>query len=439
MIQSQTFVIMREPQAAPGAQRVSNPRLERLFRAAERRSGFPASVLQAMAYLESWGLPNAQSPAGPRGIMQISEGTAKRMGLRITYARRHHVTKTRVAVRRHGKLVYRTVRHKSTYTVLVRDDRLRPDRAIPAAAMYLATLERRYGGRDWAIWAYHCGEGCIADLLTVARRTPGLEGAASVAKLFFGCNPAWNRDLCGAIQQAMERDYSPTYWFRVMRAQQLLRMYDEDPPAFHDLLAEYRYPEDLAARAPDRLSVWLKPLDLVRDAALGVAGPGEDGLVTALQDPEFLGYRLDPRLYAEARDAWRAKAMPSTIGTLAYVAFETRRLYKAWVPEEAFLPLDVTALLVPKEDDVPGTRLMDHAHGQVFDLSLADLPTHEQDCLRFVLDDLGWNGDLGFIQAPPGTAILHIGCSPTSRDFFTRVFEDARAACRARSAPWPGP
>ena len=113
MIQSQTFTIMRNPEALPGAQRITNSKLQRLpFRDAERKSGFPAATLEAIAYLESWGISNAESPAGPRGVMQISEATGRRMGLHILYSVRHRVTKTKTAVRdKHGKLVYRTVRH----------------------------------------------------------------------------------------------------------------------------------------------------------------------------------------------------------------------------------------------------------------------------------------------------------------------------------------
>ena len=47
-------------------------------------------------------------------------------------------------------------------------------------------------------------------------------------------------------------------------------------------------------------------------------------------------------------------------------------------------------------------------------------------CLRFVLDDLGWDGYLGFVEE--GRDNLHIGCSPASRDFFTTVFQEALEA-----------
>jgi Transglycosylase SLT domain len=445
MILSQTFGIMREPQAPMGAERIHASGLQRLFRDAERKTGFPASVLQAMAYLESWGVPNAESPAGPRGILQISEATGKRIGLRVVYATRHRVTKTRTAVlNKHGKLVYRTVRHKENYTVLVRDDRLNPGKAIPAAALYLAGMEQRYGGRDWAIWAYHCGEGCVADFRAMARGIPGLdEPPAGVAQVFFGCNPAWRRELCAAVHAQMERDYSPTYWFRVMRAEQLLNMYRYDPAEFRDLAEEYRYWASPSQRAPDRLSAWLKPQDLIYETGNLIRTENGTKLAMAPDDPEFFGFRVSTHALSpgnEERDNWRVKARPSTLGTLAYIAFETRRLHEAFRPGENFVPLQATALVLPKAgmgstDGVPGGRTMDHSSGQVFDLSIAGLPPGELECLQFVLDDLGWNGSLGFIEEPASRQTLHIGCSPSSRNFFAQVFEEGQAALRIRREP----
>jgi hypothetical protein len=448
MIQSQTFSIMREPQAAEGAVRIEGSGLQRLFRDAERKSGFPASTLQAVAYLESWGIANAESPAGPRGIMQISEATGKRIGLHIAYATRRRVTKTKTAVRdKRGNLVYRTVKHKETYTVLVRDDRLKPDKAIPAAAQYLAGMERRFGGRDWAIWAYHCGEGCVADFLALARAARGPDDPPpSVARIFFGCSLVWNRELCSAIHAQMDRDYSPTYWFRVMRAEQLLSMYRDEPREFQDLVEDYRYPAAPALRAPDRLSVWLKPQDLIYETGNRIKSD-DSKLAGAPDDPGFYGYRLvshdapaagpDTSPAAAPVAGWRLRAFPSTIGTLEYIAFETRRLFEGLLPGEQFVPLDVTALVVPKDEAgaVIGARMTEHSSGEVFDVSMAGLPGGERDCLRFVLDDLGWYGYLGFIEEPGGGQTMHIGCSPASRDFFTHVFDDAQATLRERTAP----
>ena len=55
--------------------------------------------------------------------------------------------------------------------------------------------------------------------------------------------------------------------------------------------------------------------------------------------------------------------------------------------------------------------------------SIGNLPTGELECLRFILDDLGWDGYLGFFEE--GRDSLHIGCAPSAREFFTSVYQEA--------------
>jgi hypothetical protein len=405
MIQSQTFSIMREPHALAGAKRIIAPKLQSIFKSAGLRAGLPASLLESIAFLESWGDPKAESPAGPKGIMQISEATGRRIGLKVVRARRFKTTTEKVAVKRKGKTTYKNVTRKTPYTVTVRDDRLVPERAVPAAAMYLAAMERKFGGRDWAIFAYHCGEGCVAEMQALTRQARGIpEKPMTVAGMFFGSSPAWNRDLYEAIQRQMERDYSPTYWFRVRRAEQLLTLYRRDPAAFQELVAAYRSESYPGPRAPHRLSTWVRPDDLRR--------PGR--LVTAPDDPERFNFTLRPGI--------DARTSPATLGALIYVAFETRRLFDALHPRgETFQPLEVTALL-----DTPGNSPegLSHMSARVFDVAWVGLGAGERECLRFVLNDLGWANHLGFVEE--GGA-MHIGCAPQSRDFFTRVFDEATA------------
>src|SRR5579864_1793099 len=45
MIQSQTFAIMREPQATAGAERITGPKLTPVFKRAASTSGLPASLI----------------------------------------------------------------------------------------------------------------------------------------------------------------------------------------------------------------------------------------------------------------------------------------------------------------------------------------------------------------------------------------------------------
>lgn len=434
MIQSQTFVILRDPRALAGAERITGPRLSGVFRRAADESGWPASLISAVAYLESWGDADATSPAGPRGIMQFSEATARAAGLRIVRVTRFHVTATHQLVRRRkGKSVYRTVRHKVPYTITVRDDRLNPERAAPAAARYLARLETKFGGRDWAIFAYHCGEGCVSDLLplTVAavhHKQP------TVAEMFFAANPASHTELYEALQREMQRDYSPTYWFRIQRAQQLLDLYREDPAAFRELAEQFQNPIHPQRRANDRLEVWLKSSDIFYRSLDDLRLAAGRGLAPVFDDPRFFGFTLPEVADGPDRDLYLQDS-PAAIGTLLYIAFETRRLFDELKPRgERFVPLQVAELVgTTDHPSEAGTLLVDpefpaHSTGQVFDIDRSNLPRGERESLNFTLDDMGWDGYLGFIQVTGDT--VHIGCSPSSRDFFTAVFQDAASAIR---------
>jgi len=431
MIQSQTFGIMREPQAVAGARRVTTDKaLGSLIRSAAARSGLPATLLEAIAYLESWGDATAASPAGPKGIMQISTATARDMGLRVVTATRYKITREKVPIpskNRNAKPRYKTVTHKTPYVATLRDDRLIPSRAVPAAAHYLAGMEQRFGGRDWAIFAYHCGQGCVGEMLDLTRRARGIpKDRVTVPRMFFSSSPAWNRELYQAIQQQMQRDYSPTYYFRVLCAERLLALYRRDPAAFAALSLQYKSEFSTAYRAPHRLSVWLKRDDLVFHSCEDIRAGLGSRVVKALDRPEYFGYRLKVTPDQPENLEFFQAASPAAIGTLTYIAFETRRLFEAMHPEsQRFQPLPVVSLVEPESyaNQLRGGEALAHCSGQVFDIDYSGLPPAELESLRFVLDDLGWDGYLGFIEE--GRDSLHIGCSPASRDFFAAVFEEA--------------
>jgi hypothetical protein len=435
MIESQTFAILRDPRSLAGAERINSPKLQKIFRKAEDETGMPASTVAAIAYLESWGIPNNESPAGPKGIMQFAEATARSVGLQVVRKTKYRVSKERRLVRkRRGKPVYKTVRVKIPYTVLVRDDRFNPDRAIPAAARYLSRLSARYGGTDWAIFAYHCGEGCANEVRNMARDSR-ITGQITVPAVFFGAHPGFNRELYTLLRHHMERDYSPTYWFRIRRAEQLLALYKEDPQQFRNLYNEYRNRLNPNDRAPHRLSVWLKPEDLEFQNCEDLRRFQGTKLMRAFDNPERFGFalrKIGPGAIGERDPANRDyyyMASPAALGTLTYIAYETRRVYEAMNRRgERWVPLDVTALVHPRDYEEltdPRKEFASHCSGQVFDLSVTNLPAGEREALEFVLDDLGWHGYLGFVQEHSGGSVYHIGPAPSAREFFTKIFQEA--------------
>jgi hypothetical protein len=134
-----------------------------------------------------------------------------------------------------------------------------------------------------------------------------------------------------------------------------------------------------------------------------------------------------------------AQASTAAIGTLAYIAFETRRLYAEMEPRgQVFQPLPVTSL-VKAEDFAAqqgGREGPAHCSGQVFDIEYSGLPPGEFECLRFVLDDMEWDGCLGFVEE--GRDSLHVGCSSTARDFFAAIFQEAANVGTPVSVGAPG-
>ncbi|HWR37850.1 MAG TPA: hypothetical protein VN622_18465, partial [Clostridia bacterium] len=237
--------------------------------------------------------------------------------------------------------------------------------------------------------------------------------------------------------------YSPTYWFRVMRAQQLLQIWRDDPAGFRALAEEYRGQFGNALRAPHRLSVWLKGGAVVHHTVQD--GDVGDRLVIAPDNPEYLGYtlRVESPAAAVHTEAY-LRASPAALGALAYIAFETRRMLQCLDPGGKFRPLEVVSLVKPIEehDRLGGAKdpeFLAHATGEVFDIDASPLSSTEREALDFVLDDLGWNGYLGFVREAPGSNRIHIGPSPASREFFTRVFEEASGGSQPPlSATAPG-
>ena len=289
-------------------------------------------------------------------------------------------------------------------------------------------MEQKFGGLDWAIFAYHCGQGCVAEMLDLTRRARGIpKDQVTVPRMFFAANPAWNRELYQAIQQQMQRDYSPTYYFRVMRAEQLLALYRSDPEEFARAGAGIPERVRIAPRAPHRLSVWLRRDDLVFHSGDDIRADDGRRLVSALDRPSISaialallpGFAVEPRvLFARPRPRLSAPWLTSLSRPGAFT--------KEMKPKgEKFRALPVTSLVEPEDfaRQIGQREGLPHCSGQVFDIDYSSLPPGEVECLRFVLNDLGWDGYLGFVEE--GRDNLHIGCSPGSRDFFAAVFEEA--------------
>jgi len=111
---------------------------------AAQQEGVPAGLVSAMMQAESAGNPNAVSPAGAQGLMQIMPATGGDLGLR---------------------------------------DPFNPEQNIRAGAKYLGQLLQRYDGNTGlAVAAYNMGPGALDAYLAGKRNMPG-ETQAYVQKV----------------------------------------------------------------------------------------------------------------------------------------------------------------------------------------------------------------------------------------------------------------
>ncbi len=447
LIQSQAFSILRDPRAVAWAQTCNDSSLQALFISAAKEAGFPKGLLEGLSFVESGCDPNAKSPSGPAGIIQISKSTAKLMGLRqYSETRLRQVLAQRKLVKkaRPGHpAVYKDVpARKEKYKVLV-DERLDPSKAVPAAAKYLADMARRYGGVDFALWAYHSGEGRIGQVRKLIGKYR-IEDA-TVPLVFFGNTPEWRKDLYELIGKDMEKDYGPTYYFCVRKGEELLALYRHDPNAYKTLASHYTNPINPNERALNRLWVWNMPKDMFQLNSDLAEARGKR-LVTVPEWTEFFSYTLrtnGPEAIGEKDPEHRQLFLqdpPDDIGALEYVAFETRRFWEATHPkgEKDFVALEITALVRSLEyqkllakNPNSHTQFPTHCVGAV-DISYLRLPKWEVKCLQFVIQDMGWDESLGYFLESTARKTLHFGTSPGRRDFFIRVYQEAEKSYSVR-------
>ena len=461
IIDNQTFGILRDPEAVAGAARVTDERLGKMFEAASAAFGFPRGKLEAIAYVESGGKTDAVSPSGPRGIMQFTAATAREAGVihreeveRTITVRVSRKDRNGGPLKKGGKLQYRIVRKKGLVKVDI-DDRMKPDKAIAGAATYLSYLSGKYGSVDLAIFAYHCGEGCMGQFLEAAKKSEGFKGGVTAPKLFFLNSPVWNRELNRLVAFHMGRDWSPTYFFRITRAEEVLALYRANRPEFDRLVEEYRNKAKPDEKTPYRFWAWVRPEDLIYKQCEDLIHDPGHKLVKALDNPSVYGFILrkdgsgsigemeqrakikNKKKLAEylkqheGHKEYYLQASAPAVGALAYVAFETRRLFEMAYPGRKWVPLEVTALVRALEYQgrlhgdygVSRTTLPSHCAGEVFDLSYRYMSEEEYRCLLFILEDIGNDGYLSYIVESENC--FHVVHSPSSASFFSEIYQEA--------------
>lgn len=454
VIAAQTFGIMRngdgeKDDAGIWAERVTASELHQIIVEAGRSSTFPPALIEGIVFIESGGDGKAKSPTGPRGIMQMTAHI--RNFLHLSHK---EVKKQKVVVRApRNKMLKRKTKERTIVRVLKKivmiDDRDDPKVAIPAGAKLLADMAQYYRQRykfsddvsqQLAVWEWHSGRP-VVDAAVLAAKKAGMKDI-TVPRLFFLNNPGYNPELFKVIQGDMGHDYGPTYWFRVVRAGQLLDLYRTNPNQYKKLMDENRSTVAGVKRPASRLEMWYSLDGSYQNLGQLRTAISSGALVHPPNDPDYFSYVLrtggKDGIGAEdpANSESYATDPPVVVGTLLYIASETRRGWEQWHPTgEKFVPLEVTSMVrtaayqktLHKVNGNSRTEFPSHTIGAA-DISFAKLPPGEAMWLRFVIEDLGLDEYVGCFDEHLAQKTMHFVPSPKQSRFFRAVYDEAIAS-----------
>ena len=381
---------------------------------AVKGSGVSADMVEAIVFLESGGRPDViagDDPVHASGLTQILAETATSfLGMHVDLAEsRRLTTQIRAAVQR-GDVAAAARLRADRRTV---DERFDPEQALAGTVRYLTTARERLGRDDLAVVAYHMG---IGNLSSVLRAYVGEASELTIPELvdsedlswtrvFFDTTPA-NRSAAYALL-AQLGDESPTYYWRVLAAREIMRLYRDDP----DRLREFDELQRAKASAEEVLhpSVETEQFTNADGSRVGVGAQ-----CVAADSERSHPLRLRRRLHngragAQSEpepDLYRG-LRPEALALLVYVAERVRTL------SEADHPLEVTSSVRDSAyQDILRTQNVEatagyslHTTGYAFDIRRNYESRKQASAFQFVLDDLTARGLIAWVREP---AAIHV-------------------------------
>jgi hypothetical protein len=279
-------------------------------------SGIDPDLLEGIVFLESAGRPDAiagPDPDAAAGLTQILAGTGQDLlGLHIDLAASRRLTRRIIAaqVSGHAALAARLARRRAGV-----DQRFDPAHALAATVRYLELARARLQRTDLAVVSYHMGIGNLQDVL--ARYDGGRP--VPYVQLYFDTAPDHHR-AAYTLLSGLGDDSSLYYW-RVLGAMQIMRLYRSDRPALERLnrLQLGAGSGALVLHPPDRTPGFADPSALWSAYAAGTLTP-------LPSNPTQLGLSYNPAM------GWLA-------GRLGAPA----RLYRGLRPDALALVLELAA------------------------------------------------------------------------------------------------
>jgi hypothetical protein len=257
------------------------------------------------------------------------------------------------------------------------DDRFNPSRALAGTVRYLKLAHAHFGRADLAVVSYHMGIGNLQSVLDA------YDGGRAVpyVRLFFDTapdhHPAAYRLLAGF------GDDSWTYYWRVLAAEQIMRLYRTDPRALQTVAARQTATGSAAyvLHPPD-------PADTFGDPQRLDVAYAEHRIVRLPSNPAALGLAYDPAMGSLAHRLGVTSALyrglrPSALALLVELAARVRAL------SGGAKPLTVTSTVIdPHYQRLLGIDDPAAAEGWTFTIARSYVTGTQRDALQAMLDRL---------------------------------------------------
>ena len=400
--------------------------------AAVRGSDVDADILEAIVFLESGGRADVIAggdPVNASGLTQILAETAQSfLGMSVDLDLSRALTAQIAGAVKRGNLAraehLRDLRRAA-------DARFDAEQALAGTVRYLTIARERLGRDDLAVVSYHMGIGNLSDVL---RLYTGLETDAEIPTLVEDNDLSWVRvffdtapDRNGEAHRLLTRlgDDSPTYYWRVLAAREIMRLYRDDPDRLQelDLLHGAKASAEEALHPPSVTERFADAVDLGR--------AWDDNTLQPLPaDAAQLGFAVDHSMGELASELGQPRELyrglrAEALALLVYMAGRVKEI------SGASQPLRVTSTLRDEEyqdllrngnpEAAQGYSL--HTTGYAFDIARRYESGEQALAFQFLLDDLTARGLIAWVREP---AAIHVTVAREAEELVPLMLEDER-------------
>ena len=386
---------------------------------AARAGHFDPDMLEAIVFLESAGRPDVvagNNLANAAGLTQILAETGQNLlGMHVNLAASRRVTR-RINVARTARAAKRLERTRRRV-----DERFDPRKSLAATVRYLTIARKRFGQDDFAVTSYHMG---IGNLETVLRDYVGSGAGTPIAKLireqhltyaqaYFDSSPL-HHPRAWALLARLGDDSSNYYW-KLLAAKQIMRLYRTDPAALKRLsaLQNARASAEEVLHPPGSTTIFATPGAVKQAESAG-------RLRRLPNDPKATSFGIDPLLGQFAHRLGQSPMVyralrPEALALLVYLSEGVRAI----APKSS--PLLVTSTV----RDVRYQRLVAaanieathgyslHSTGYALDIRRSYSSHAEALAFQFMLDRLQAMNLIAWVREP---SAIHITVSSAARE-----------------------